>query len=120
MAVQGGNLAVESHGGFIRILDGSGKSLALKNAGPVTSPEAPSAAKALAAKACPLDRIVKVVAEGADRVAVGCWGGTLLLLDRTGAPKARTQMPQDITAIAWLKNLLVVGLADGRVVALSE
>ncbi len=84
------------------------------------------AAEAMAKKAAPADRIVKVVAarapgagDGSGTIAAGHWGGTLILYDAAGAPTSRQQMPQDITALAWLGDTLAVGLADGRVVALA-
>jgi len=77
------------------------------------------AALNLARKHCPADRIVKYAAARAGLTAVGCWGGTLLLLEGTGAVRFRQQMPQDITGLAWLGDRLVVGLADGRVVGLA-
>jgi hypothetical protein len=66
------------------------------------------------------DRIVKLMATREPMSAVAHWGGTLVLYDNAaGTPKSRQQLPQDITALAWLGDSLVVGLADGRVVALA-
>jgi hypothetical protein len=77
------------------------------------------AAEAMAKKAAPADRIVKHVAGREGQIAVGYWGGTLQVLDGTGAPRSRQQMPQDICGLAWLGDRLLVGLADGRVVAIA-
>ncbi len=64
------------------------------------------------------DRMQSVVAAAGDHVAIAYWGGTLRIVDK-GAVRAEQRLPQDITAMAWLGNRLVVGLADGRVLALD-
>jgi hypothetical protein len=65
------------------------------------------------------DRILKLSAEHGGNVAVAYWGGTLRVVDSQGKVKAEQQMPQDVTALTWLGEKLVVGLADGRVMALT-
>ncbi len=82
-------------------------------------PDPQNASRDLPKENLPRDRIVKLMATKPPITAVAFWGGTLITYDATGAPKSRQQMPQDITALAWLGDTLVVGLADGRVVALS-
>ena len=64
-------------------------------------------------------RIVKRIAAGKDLVAVAYWGGTLKVLDAEGKVKSATVLAQDITALVWLDGKLVVGLADGSVVAFA-
>jgi hypothetical protein len=65
------------------------------------------------------DRMLKLTASGDGKVAVAYWGGTLRIVDGSGAVKAQTQLPQDVTALTWAGNRVVAGLADGRVMALE-
>ena len=81
-------------------------------------PDPRNASRDLPKDKLPADRIVKLLATRAPTTAVGFWGGTLMLFDKDASPIARQQMPQDITALTWLDDRLVVGLADGRLVAL--
>jgi len=78
-----------------------------------------NASRELPKESIPADRIIKLMATSGGITAVGFWGGTLILINSQGAPITRQQMPQDITALAWMGERLVVGLADGRVVALA-
>jgi hypothetical protein len=64
-------------------------------------------------------KIVKALAVNGEQSAVTYWGGTLRLLDRDGKLLQERVFPQDITGIAWLGGRLVIGLADGDVLALS-
>jgi hypothetical protein len=50
---------------------------------------------------------------------VGYWGGTLQVSDADGRLRTSQLLPQDLTGLAWLGGKLVVGLADGRVLALA-
>jgi hypothetical protein len=65
------------------------------------------------------DRMLKMTSVNGDRVAVAYWGGTLRIVDGKGAVKSEQQMPQDVTALTWLGDKAIIGLADGRVVALE-
>jgi hypothetical protein len=64
-------------------------------------------------------RLVKQIAAHGHRVAVSYWGSSLRVLNAAGKLRHEQAFSQDITALAWLGNQLVVGLADGRVLALS-
>ncbi len=64
-------------------------------------------------------RIVKQVATNDRHQAAGYWGGLVRVLDTTGQPIMARQFPADLTALAWLGDTLVVGLANGLVVALE-
>ena len=66
----------------------------------------------------PRGRIVKNVASAGESLAVGYWGGTLQLLDNSGEVKNTQLLPQDIAGLAWFDGKLIVGLADGRLMAL--
>jgi hypothetical protein len=48
------------------------------------------------------------------------WGGTLQIFDKADKVAAQQQLPQDIAAMAWHGETLIVGLADGRVLALTR
>jgi hypothetical protein len=65
------------------------------------------------------DRILKLSASSGGKMAVAWWGGTLRVVDKSGKVLTQQQLPQDVTALAWLDGKVVVGLADGRVVALA-
>ena len=90
----------------------------------------PSAAKLDAAKPAtdvtglPKDKLcadlkVKQVLAGNGLTAVAYWGGRLQIIATDGTLKAQQQLPQDITALAWDKDTLVVGLADGCLLGLN-
>jgi len=65
------------------------------------------------------DRLPKYIAPRDGIVAVACWGGTLQLLDAaTGKVMASELLPQDITGLAWMGDLLAVGLSDGQIAGL--
>jgi hypothetical protein len=79
---------------------------------------APKAPTADAQKFARPDRLMKLTATDGARTAVAYWGGTLRVVDAKGAVVCEQQMPQDVTALFWDRNL-IVGLADGRVMALE-
>jgi hypothetical protein len=64
-------------------------------------------------------RIVKTVLAGPRRLAVVYWGGTLRVFGRAGACERSRAFDQDVTAAAWQGGRLVVGLADGSLLALD-
>ena len=74
---------------------------------------------AMVKKHSPANRIVKHVLSGTDLVAVAYWGGTLELLSSDGQPRSLQLLPQDVTGMVWLGKNLIVGLADGRILALA-
>jgi hypothetical protein len=61
---------------------------------------------------------VKLAAADGDRLAVAYWGGTVSVLDKAGAVRAARRLPQDVTAMAWSDGRLLVGDADGKLMAL--
>jgi hypothetical protein len=65
------------------------------------------------------DRMQNVVAAGEGFTAIAYWGGSLRIVDAMGKVRAEQRMPQDVTAMVWLGDRLIVGLADGRVQALD-
>src|SRR5262249_50642936 len=74
-----------------------------------------SAGGDIAKKSARPDRMLNFSAATKGKVALAHWGGRLRIVDDLGGVLAEKQMPQDITAMAWAGDLLVVGLADGRV-----
>jgi hypothetical protein len=72
----------------------------------------------LTAKLAP-HRVPKFVVTGAGLTAVAYWGGTLQVFAADGTLKTQQLLPQDITALAWAGNMLVVGQSDGCVLALE-
>ena len=62
-------------------------------------------------------RLVKQIASG-PAIAVSYWGGTVHIIDGSGKLIAQRTFEQDIVRLAWLNDLLVVSLADGRLLAL--
>jgi hypothetical protein len=61
---------------------------------------------------------LKQVLAGSGQTAVTYWGGRLQVFDVAGTLRTEQQMHQDITALVWNGEVLVVGLADGWVCAL--
>ncbi len=71
-------------------------------------------------KNIPPGRIVKRIATNGALTAVGYWGGTLQVWNADGTVKARQQLQQDISGLAWMgADTLVVALSDGRVLSLK-
>ncbi len=64
-------------------------------------------------------RIVKQLAARDGLIAAAYWGGLVHVLDKDGKLKAGRRFPQDVAAIAWTGERLVVALADGQVVAVE-
>lgn len=65
------------------------------------------------------DRMLNLVASNATRTAAAYWGGTLRVFDAKDQVIAEQRLPQNISALTWLGNRVIVGLADGRVLALE-
>jgi hypothetical protein len=62
-------------------------------------------------------RVTKKIAAGDGILAVGYWGGTLRVLDATGALKFGQKLPQDIAALVCSGKMVICGTADGKVSA---
>jgi hypothetical protein len=69
-------------------------------------------------KAAP-GRLVKFALPNGKVTAVAYWGGTVALVNADGVIQAERRLPQDITAMAWAGENLLVGDADGRLTVLS-
>jgi hypothetical protein len=64
-------------------------------------------------------RLVKFALPNGKVTAVAYWGGTVALVNADGVVQAERRLPQDITAMAWSGENLLVGDADGRLTVLS-
>jgi hypothetical protein len=98
-----------------RILDGSAYE---KMAADLRTPVTP-AAVAAAQKTADPRRVVKFVVPSGELKAVAYWGGAVQVVDSSGAVRGAYALPQDVTAVLWYGPRLIVGDADGRVVALT-
>ena len=65
------------------------------------------------------DRVIKFIAKGDGVTAVAYWGGLVKTFDAQGQCRTQQMMPQDIGAIAWFGDKLILGLADGMAMALE-
>jgi hypothetical protein len=64
-------------------------------------------------------RLVKFALPNGKVTAVAYWGGTVSLFNADGVLQAENRLPQDVTAMAWAGENLLVGDADGRLTAMS-
>ncbi|MCI0682058.1 MAG: hypothetical protein L0Y71_08140 [Gemmataceae bacterium] len=65
------------------------------------------------------DRMISRVVAGPNNLtAVTYWGGTVRIVDAAGKIRGERRLPQDASAAVWLGELLIAGLADGRVIGL--
>jgi len=127
MKADRGQIQVLTWDGSLHRVDAAGKIIAQQAVPPADMAKtvqqlqsAPDAAgMELARKHAPVNRIVKAVAVGKDAVAVAYWGGTLQVLSPAGELHTSQLLPQDIAGLVWLDGKLVVGLADGQLVALQ-
>ncbi len=95
-------------------LEGADLEDAKKALSKTTSPVPPDVAKQIHRE----DRMLKTTAAHGTRLAVAYWGGTLRIYEG-GSLKHEQKLPQDITALTWLGDKAIAGLADGRVFALE-
>lgn len=117
-----GVLAVRTLDGSETTLDGSGKTLSQKVA-PVEAASAAATAPVLSpvqTRAELSGHIVKRTAASNGLTAIGYWGGEVQVMDVGGVTQYSESLPQDITVLGWLGKRLVVGLADGRIMALES
>ena len=64
-------------------------------------------------------RLEKIALSKGHLTAVAYWGGALDIVDDSGGVKFAYRGSQDITALAWENSRLLVGDADGNLVALK-
>jgi hypothetical protein len=123
---EGGKLQVLTHAGVLAEIQPGGKvarqqileGSAYQQAAQSLAAAPNLAAVAEAQKRVGPWRVVKLVAAHDGRTAVAYWGGRVEIFDKGGLRAARS-LPQDVTALAWSGRELVVGDADGRLVALN-
>jgi hypothetical protein len=116
-----GELTVLTHDGTLATVGADGKVTGRKTVAPAdleaTRKElAPGdlAVETAAKEQARPDRMLKLAARDGERLAVGYWGGTLRTVEG-GKVTSETQLPQDVTALAWLDGQPVAGLANGQV-----
>ena len=127
LKVADGRLTMLSWDGTLAQIDGSGKVVKEETVRPEdiqkTAKGLQAATDANAIKAAqkdaPADRIVKAVAANGGRTAVAYWGGTVEVRGGDGKVQTSQLLPQDVTGLVWLDGKLVVGLANGQVMALT-
>lgn len=115
-----GNVLITTFDGTVTTMDINGKTLSQKAGAPVvwpvaTAPKVPEVLRPKLAKY----RVPKYIAEGNNQIAVGHWGGTVQIFAQDGTPLTQQQFAQDIAAMIWNGQQLVVALADGKVVAVK-
>jgi hypothetical protein len=120
-----GGLNALTHDGSLTTITGDGKVTASKPLAPGRMEQAQKEmasaadAKVALAKQARPDRLAKLAASSNGKVAVAYWGGTLRVADSGGKVLSEQVLPQDITALAWLGDKIIAGMADGRVLALT-
>jgi hypothetical protein len=115
IAVAAGKVTVYTHDGTATTLVDGKVTAQVAAAAPAKAPVTvpPALVKVL------LDsKLQKDMAVNGSRSAITYWGGTLQLFDGTTV-KAQMLLPQDISAVAWSGNTLVVVLATGQTLGLA-
>jgi hypothetical protein len=127
LKAEGGKLTALTQAGVLAELGPAGKVVGRqvvegpayeKSAADLRTPVTP-AAVAAAQKTADPRRVVKFVVPNGELKAVAYWGGAVQIVDASRSVRAAYALPQDVTAVAWTGPQLVVGDADGRVVALN-
>ena len=120
-----GDITAISLDGSATVLDKAGKVVSQRAVSPAEIAAAKKAAAvkpvvpaALTAKLAP-HRVPKFVVTSAGLTAVAYWGGTLQVFAADGTLNTQQLQPQDISALAWAGNTLIVGQSDGCVVSLE-
>jgi len=118
---EGGRIAIKSLDGTLTTIDSGGKIVSERaEAIPAVGPAKAVDTKTLPKAKLPANRIAKLVAVAGGATAVGYWGGSVQVFDKDGGLTAQRQLPQDIACLAWHGNKLIVGLADGKLLALEN
>jgi hypothetical protein len=120
-----GEIAAISLDGSATVLDKAGKVVSQRavSAAEIAGAKKSAAVKpvvpaALTAKLAPY-RVPKFIVTGAGLTALAYWGGTLQVFAADGTLKTQQLQPQDISALAWAGNALIVGQSDGCVLGLE-
>jgi hypothetical protein len=116
----GGQIVVRSLDGSLITLDSGGKIVAQRaDAIPPVAAAKAFDAKTLPKAKLPANRLPKLAATAGPSTAVAYWGGGVQVFDKDGGLTAERQLPQDIACLAWQGGKLIVGLADGKLLALD-
>jgi hypothetical protein len=121
MAVENGKLSVTTHDGSTLAIGADGAVQPVKTAEvvPFLTPLGPVALPESLKGKTPTTRLPKYVATGNNLTAVAYWGGTLQVFDGQGNLKTQQWLGMDVAGLVWSGDLLVAGLADGKVVGLK-
>lgn len=121
MTTEGDHLAIVSFDGSRFKIDPTGHVESREDASDVhiDSKNAPPKLPEAVAKMLPPGLIAKLASEHKLTTAVAFWGGTVEGFDASGKAIFKQMLPQDVSAMAWMGDLLVVGMADGEIVALQ-
>ncbi|MGA2030697.1 MAG: hypothetical protein ABSG68_00440 [Thermoguttaceae bacterium] len=109
-------IAADGRPGAARIVEGPAYAEAVKKMKPAQD----AALVAKAQKQIGPGRLVKFVAKLADKTLIIYWGGTLEIHDAQGMVLASSGFVQDISAIGVRGSRILVGQADGRLLALES
>jgi hypothetical protein len=121
LAIAGDAIHVTSEDGSATTLDATGKVTSTGKAAEIAEESAtaiPKVSPELAKELVP-GRVLKKVASANGLTALGYWGGTIQIVDDSGATKSLQVLPNDVCDLAWMNGKLIVGLADGAIVALE-
>lgn len=116
-----GTVTIHTIDGTLTSFDAVGKPVAQKAATAEQRAQKPAIStdvKALPADMVRTDRVVKSVVTGNGLTAVAYWGGLLQTFDAQGALKSEQQLQQDIAAVVWAGDKLIIAQSDGKVLAL--
>jgi hypothetical protein len=121
MKSAGDHIVVVSFDGSRFTIDSSGHLSSREDASDakLDSKNAPPKLTDAIAKSAPPGLVAKLAAMHGQTTAVAFWGGTIEAFDASGKPSFKQMLPEDVSAMEWLGDLLVVGLADGEIVALK-
>ncbi len=119
---ESGEISVLTSDGSVTTIDKTGKVSAQRPSDQpaplMTAPPAPKVPAELTKGLMP-NRLPKYMQAQGESIAVGYWGGGVDLFKSDGAIKCTSQLPHDVSALAWLSDrLLLVGQSDGTVVAI--
>jgi hypothetical protein len=118
LRIDGNQIIATTADGSATTLDAAGKVIATGPGEVLERAVAPKLPAELEKQAMP-GRIVKRIATGNGMTAIGYWGGTVQVVDGSGATKSVQMLANDVSDMGWLNGKLIVGLADGTVVALE-
>ena len=121
LKADGADLIAASEDGSLTRFNSSGHLIGQQLGAAEESPalSAPPKVTADLSKEIPPGRIAKKIATADGMTAIGYWGGTVQVLDGSGKTRSLQVLSNDVSDMLWAGGKLIVGLADGSVVALE-